>query len=79
MFNGIPKMAMLYLRAGKAPILPRCIKKNELCLVLEAFLDNARGRPALSSARRTKDGAMSSEKPFRLDRYRAFLSNIDGP
>ena len=70
---------MLYVHAGEPTILSRGINKNEFCPMLEAFLDDASGCPTLSSARRTKDGAMPSEESFRLYGYCAFLRNIHGP
>src|SRR3989338_8751668 len=72
-------MIMLYIRAGEPAILSRGIDKNQLRLIFEAFLNDARGRPTLPSSRRTKDGAMPTEESFRLYGYRALLSNIYGP
>ncbi len=73
LLNGTAEVAVNDVVANKAPVFARRVDQDELRLVLDAFLNDLGGGPALPPAGGAEDGAMATKETFRLDRHGGFL------
>ena len=63
---------------GEASILASRVQEDDLGFVFQAFLDDARSRPALAAAGCPKNCAVPPEQLLWTNRDGTFKSNIDG-